>query len=261
MRSLVRKGNQMNIEWSKRYAQRSGQVSASAIREIFKRTRQPGIISLAGGLPAPELFPIEALREASDRLLREEGAQALQYSATEGYPPLRRFIAQQLSSHEVKATEDNVLITSGSQQGLDLIGKVFLNPRDQIMVERPTFLGAIQSFNNYGPTYVGVETDEDGLLTDGLKESLGEDVKFMYVQPNFQNPGGSTLGLARRQTLLEVAGQQGLPIVEDDPYSAYRFEGEPLPPLLAMATRAGDGLTANPVIHLGTSVGSSQTAS
>ena len=248
----------MTIEWSKQYAQRTSQVGASAIREIFKRTQQPGIISFAGGLPAPERFPIEAIRVAADRLLTEQGELALQYSATEGYPPLRRFIADQLSRHHVRATEDNVLITSGSQQGLDLIGKVFLNQCDRILVERPTFLGAIQSFNSYGPTYAGIETDDDGLLTDDLAEAIGGGVKFLYVQPNFQNPGGTTLSLERRRTLLEIAGQRDIPIIEDDPYSAYRFEGEPLPPLLAMAANSGsdegggDGLSANPVIHLGT---------
>ena len=176
----------MTIQWDSRYAHRTGQMRASVIRETLKLAQQPGIISFAGGLPAPDLFPIAAVQEAAVRVLKEQGQHALQYSTTEGHPPLRRFIAEQIAQHGIEVTEDNVLITSGSQQGLDLIGRVFLNPGDCVLVERPTFLGTLQTFNGYQAAYLGVDSDDEGVITSQLEKALEDAPKFMYIQPNFQ---------------------------------------------------------------------------
>src|SRR5262249_34228758 len=153
----------------------------------------PEIISFAGGLPAPDVFPVERFQEACKKVLEQNGRQALQYGATEGYEPLREMIARHIARYGINARAENVLLTSGSQQALDLIGKLFINGGDRILVEAPTYLGALQAFNVYGAEYVSVESDHDGLRTELLEEPLRAGPKFMYVLPNFQNPGGTTL--------------------------------------------------------------------
>lgn len=245
--------------WKSRYAQRNRWMGRSIIRELLKLTMQPDIISFAGGLPAPELFPIEECHEAADRILAQLGTPALQYGPTEGYLPLRQFICDQMCRYGIKAEPANVVITHGSQQALDLIGKLLINPGDRILVEEPTYLGALQAWNSYQAEYVPVPIDDDGLRTDLLEPALRVGPKFMYVLPNFQNPGGTTLSLERRQELVRLSNRYGIPIVEDDPYGALRFEGEHLPPLVAIdadyqasSGLNGHGFMEGSVIYLGT---------
>jgi 2-aminoadipate transaminase len=222
----------VNTLWSERFAQRAQRVTSSMIRELLKLTDKPDIISFAGGLPAPEVFPREEIAAAAERVLRERGAVALQYAATEGYLPLRELLVRQMARYGIKVGPENVLITSGSQQGLDLIGKLFVNPGDRILTESPTYLGALQAWNAYQAEYVAVPIDDDGLNIEGLEEALRAGPKFLYILPNFQNPGGVTLSLERRRRLVELANHYGAPIVEDDPYGQLRYEGEHVPPLV-----------------------------
>lgn len=224
----------MQTPWEYRYAHRTKQMGSSVIRELLKLTEQPDIISFAGGLPAPEVFPLEQFREACNRVLEEFGPQALQYSTTEGYRPLREMIARHTRRYAVEVTPENILITSGSQQALDLIGRLFINRGDYIVVESPTYLGAIQAWNAYGAQYITVPTDEHGMIVDELEKALRVGPKFIYVLPNFQNPGGWTLSLERRKKLVELADRYGVPIIEDDPYGQLRYEGEHLPPVVAL---------------------------
>lgn len=224
----------MQTPWEYRYAHRTKQMGSSVIRELLKLTEQPDIISFAGGLPAPEVFPLEQFREACNRVLDQFGPQALQYSTTEGYRPLREMIARHTRRYAVEVTPENILITSGSQQALDLIGRLFINRGDYIVVESPTYLGAIQAWNAYGAQYVTVPTDEHGMIVDELEKALRVGPKFIYVLPNFQNPGGWTISLERRRKLVELADRYGVPIIEDDPYGQLRYEGEHLPPVVAL---------------------------
>jgi 2-aminoadipate transaminase len=224
----------MATPWKYRYAQRMQRMSSSAIRELLKLTQQPDIISFAGGLPAPELFPVAEFQAAANRVLSKHGSQALQYSTTEGYEPLREYIVEKMAQYGIKAALENVLITSGSQQALDLISKVLINPGDLILTERPTYLGALQAWRAYQAEFVSIPIDDDGLITDQLEEALCSGPKFMYILPNFQNPGGVTLSLERRQALIDIADRYGIPIIEDDPYGDLRFEGKHLPPLVVL---------------------------
>jgi 2-aminoadipate transaminase len=209
-------------------------MGSSAVRELLKLTEKPDIISFAGGLPAPEVFPLEEFQAACERVLRDYGAQALQYSTTEGSPPLRELIARHAHRYGIEVTPENVFITSGSQQALDLLGRIFINPGDRILVESPTYLGALQAWNAYGAEYVPVPMDEQGMRTDALEEALRYGPKFIYVLPNFQNPTGVTLSMERRQQLIELADHYGVPIVEDDPYGQLRYEGEHLPSVVVL---------------------------
>lgn len=234
-------------------------MSRSIIRDLLKLTMQPDVISFAGGLPAPELFPLEQCREAASRLLETQGARALQYSPTEGYLPLRQFICDWMGRQGIQSEPDNVLITSGSQQALDLVGKLLINPGDRLLVEEPTYLGALQAWNAYAAEYVSVPIDDDGLRTDLLDDALAAGPKFMYCLPNFQNPAGTTLSMTRRQALIRLSNRSGIPIIEDDPYGVLRYEGEHLPPLVALdadyQTNDQDsrsGFSMGNVIYLGT---------
>ncbi len=249
----------MSTPWKSRYAQRTQRMGRSIIRELLKFTQQPDIISFAGGLPAPELFPLAECEAAACRLLNTHGTAALQYGPTEGYPPLRRFICDRMARYGIRAEPGNVLITSGAQQALDLVGKMLINPGDRVLVEEPTYLGALQAWNAYQADYVAVPQDDDGLRTELLEGALRVGPKFIYVLPNFQNPGGTTLSLERRFDLVRLANKYGIPLVEDDPYGALRFEGEHLPPLIALdadhqgdAPSNGHGYMAGNVIYLGT---------
>lgn len=219
----------MQTPWDFRYAQRTQRMGSSAIRELLKLTEDPEIISFAGGLPAPEVFPLEKIKEACITVIDELGAVALQYGSTEGYTPLREMIARHTSRYAVEVTIDNVLITSGSQQALDLLGKIFINRGDRVLVESPTYLGALQAWNAYGAEYITVPSDENGMVTEQLESALRSGPKFIYVLPNFQNPSGTTLPLKRREQLVELADRYGVPIIEDDPYGQLRFEGEHIP--------------------------------
>lgn len=245
----------MKTLWTHRYAQRTQRMQSSAIREVLKLSEQPDIISFAGGLPAPEIFPVAEFQAACHRVLAEHGPQALQYSTTEGYRPLREMIARHTARYGIAVDLENILITSGSQQALDLLGKVFLNPGDRVLVEQPTYLGALQAWNAYQGEYIGLAMDEEGMQTDALEAALRAGPKFIYALPNFQNPSGVTLSLQRRQTLVAVADRSGVPVVEDDPYGQLRYEGEHLPPLVVLDGRlhAHDGVPySGNVIYLST---------
>ena len=226
------------LDWTPHLATRTKRMKSSAIRELLKLTQQPDVISFAGGLPAPEFFPIREVEEACRYVLREEGQRALQYGTTEGYLPLREWLANSMHKYGVPAVPNNVLLTNGSQQALDLIGKVFLDHNDYIITGRPTYLGAIQAWNAYGARYHTVNLDDDGMVVDEIEHAYekvladsGRPPKFIYVLPNFHNPAGTTLSLERREKLAEIATKLDLPIVEDDPYGALRYEGEDLPPV------------------------------
>ncbi len=245
----------MHTPWDHRYAQRTQRMGSSAIRELLKLTEKPDIISFAGGLPAPDVFPVEQFQEACKCVLQDYGAQALQYGTTEGYLPLRDQIARHSARYGIEVTADNILITSGSQQALDLLGKIFINPGDRILVESPTYLGALQAWNAYGAEYVSVPMDKSGMNTDALEEALRTGPKFIYVLPNFQNPSGVTLSLSRRQRLIDLADQYGVPIIEDDPYGQLRYEGEHLPSVVLLDHRFRDKTDAafsGNVIYLST---------
>ncbi len=245
----------MSTAWTSRYALRTKGVKSSAIRELLKFTQRPEVISFAGGLPAPEVFPIERFQQACQKVLQEKGPAALQYGPTEGYEPLREMLAQNMARYGIKAKVENVLITSGSQQALDLIGKLLINSGDRVLVEAPTYLGALQAFNVYGAEYVSVPDDNDGLRTDLLEKALRSGPKFMYVLPNFQNPGGTTLAEGRRHELVLLADRYGVPIIEDDPYGQLRYEGEHLPPLVLLDRenlRRDNGYSIGNVIYLST---------
>ncbi len=223
--------------WHSRLSGRARTMTASAIREILKITQQPDVISFAGGLPAAELFPMEAIKEAFSAVMTRYGPAALQYSTTEGHPPLREWIARQsgIPAH-------NVQIMTGSQQGLDLLGKVLISEGDVVLVESPTYLGALQSFQPYLPRYVQVPTDEHGIDVDALEAVLrSTPAKLLYAVPNFQNPTGRTLSLERREKLIELTRRCGVTVIEDDPYGKLRFTGTELPSLYELALKQSGG--------------------
>ncbi|MFN8427278.1 MAG: PLP-dependent aminotransferase family protein [Anaerolineales bacterium] len=245
----------MQTPWEYRYAFRTQQMSSSVIRELLKLTEQPDIISFAGGLPAPEVFPVEQFREACNYVMDHFGPQSLQYSTTEGYRPLREMIARHISRFSSEVGADNILITSGSQQALDFVGRLFVNRGDYIVVESPTYLGALQAWNAYGAQYIPVRADEHGMIVDELEAALRVGPKFIYVLPNFQNPSGSTLSLERRKQLVKIADKYGVPIIEDDPYGQLRYEGEHIPSIVALDSEyrgSNGGHYSGNVIYLST---------
>ena len=217
-------------------ARRAERLEPSVIREILKVTERPGVISLAGGLPAPESFPVEAMREACQRVLTDTPREALQYAASEGYGPLRDWVAHQLGTQGLRVQPAQVLITTGSQQGLDLVGKVLIDAGALVAVEAPTYLGALQAFTPYEPEFVAVDCDEQGPLPQALAAAAG--ARFLYVLPNFQNPSGRSMGAARRAEVVQAAARAKLPLVEDNPYGELWFDAPPPPPL---AATAGEG--------------------
>lgn len=245
----------MQTPWTERFAQRTQRMRSSAVRELLKLTDQPDLISFAGGLPAPDVFPVDRFQESTCRLLKEHGTKALQYSTTEGYRPLREMIARHSSRYGIVIEPENVLITSGSQQALDLIGKVFINPGDHLVVERPTYLGALQAWNAYQAEYINVPMDQDGIRPEELDTALRMGPKFIYALPNFQNPSGVTLSLERRHEVIRLADHYGVPIIEDDPYGQLRYEGDHVPSLVALDAQArshnGAPYTGN-IIYLST---------
>lgn len=230
-----------------KFASRMDNIKSSAIRELLKLTEEPSIISFAGGLPAPELFPIKEMQAVCTRVLEEDGKAALQYSTTDGYLPLRTKIARQMAHLGMKAEPKNILMTSGSQQGLEFTGKIFINEGDTVICESPSYLGALNAFNAYAPKFVEIPMDDEGMIIDELETALAAhpDTKFIYTIPDFQNPTGRTMSLERRKRLVELATRYEIPVIEDNPYGELRFEGEMLPSLKSLDTK---GL----VIHLGT---------
>ncbi len=230
------------------FASIMSKLGASEIRELLKLTARKEVISFAGGLPAPELFPVEEFMEASRLVMLENGRDALQYSTTEGFPQLRDQIAERMN-RKLKTTvgADDILVTNGSQQGLDFSGKVFLDPGDIVICESPSYLGAINAFKSYDPKFIEAPTDEHGMIMEELEKILSENekVKMIYVIPDFQNPTGRTWPLERRKKFMEIINKYNVVAIEDNPYGELRFEGEILPSLKSMDTK---GL----VVFLGT---------
>ena len=217
-----------------RFASRMKDLRASDIREILKVTQQPEVISFAGGLPASELLPAAEMASLARDILNEDGATALQYAPTEGLLLLREIIARRLEKSIVAVRgSDDVLVVSGSQQALDLTGKVFLDEGDAVLCEGPTYLGAINAFRAYRPRFVEVPIDDDGMVPEELERRLGslDRVKFIYVVPDFQNPSGRRWSVARRRRLAEIAARFGVPVIEDAPYAELCYDGDPLPPV------------------------------
>ncbi len=226
-----------NIDWETRLAERSAWMKSSVIRELLKFTVQPDVISFAGGLPAPEFFPVRDFEDACRHILHHEAKTALQYSPTEGYRPLKEWLAESMSKYGIWVEPENILMVSGSQQGLDLIGKLFIDPGACVITSAPTYLGALQAWNAYQATYRTVPLDNHGMCVDALEEVLtcGQRPCFVYVLPNFHNPAGTTLPLERRERLVELAREHDLVIIEDDPYGELRFEGEDITPIFRLA--------------------------
>lgn len=223
-----------------KFAKRMEGMQASEIRELLKLTAKPDIISFAGGLPAPELFPVEEIAKVSYDLVLKEGRQLLQYATTEGRPSLRAKIAKRMADkYNTVVDPDDILITTGSQQCLDFVGKLFLDPGDVVLCESPSYLGALNAFNAYQPKFVEVPTDNGGLLPEELDKILETtpNCKFIYVIPDFQNPTGRTWSMERRKAFMEVVNKHNLPVVEDNPYGELRYEGEILPSLKSLDTK------------------------
>lgn len=218
------------------YSERIAGVKSSAIRDILKLTAKPGMISLAGGLPAPELFPINEILKAAQNVLSKYGSSALQYSITEGIIPLREKIIKQIDPEGKRLGLENTIITQGSQQGLDLISKVFIDKGDIVFTETPSYLGALQAFQIFQADVIPIPSDEEGIQTNEIERRLKiRRPKLIYLMPNFQNPTGITLSIKRRAELIELAKHHGLLVIEDDPYGELIFEGERLPSLYSLA--------------------------
>ena len=215
-------------------SRRAQALTGSAIREILKVTERPEVISFAGGLPSPKAFPVEHLRQACDRVLHDAPEAALQYGPTEGMGALREWVAERLSGNGVRIRGSQVLITAGSQQGLDLLAKVFIDEGSKVLVETPSYLGALQVFSLFRPQYSAMRSDEEGLDVEALDAEQLRGGRFLYCLPNFQNPTGRRLPLARRRALVEKAAAAGVPVIEDDPYGELCYSGETLPSLLSM---------------------------
>ncbi|MBZ2208177.1 aminotransferase-like domain-containing protein [Massilia soli] len=219
------------IEW--RFSERASQLQSSFIREILKITQRPEIISFAGGLPSPATFPVEHMKQAFDKVLSTTGKVALQYGPTDGYAPLREWIANSLSTDNCKIAPEQVLMTSGSQQALDLLGKVLIDEGSRVLVETPSYLGALQAFSVYRPEFKSVATDDHGLVPSSI-DAVAEGARMLYALPNFQNPTGRSLSVERRIELVETCARLGIPLIEDDPYGSLSYKGEPFPKMLNM---------------------------
>jgi 2-aminoadipate transaminase len=243
-----REGKTMN--WDELFANRTRRMRRSAIRELLKVTRRPEVISFAGGLPAAELFPIPQVKAAVDAVLQRLGGKSLQYGETEGVPELRDWVARQFSRNGVQITADNVLITTGAQQALDLVGRVFLDENDRAVVENPTYLALLSAWRPYVGEFLAVPSDEHGMQVDALPKLLEKRPKLIYITPNFQNPQGTTLTRERREKLVALLREYGVALLEDNPYGELRYDGEALPHLLEIegATRTGQSArpTASP---------------
>lgn len=231
----------------KLFATRAEGMKASEIREILKLTQQPDILSFAGGLPAPDLFPLKEMKEISAEVIETMGVQALQYNPTEGYDPLRKQIVSRMAAQGMQLTMDQILITAGSQQGLDFSGKIFLNPGDLVLCESPSYLGAINAFKAYECRFKSIETDAQGMVLTALEEALSSEthVKMIYVIPDFQNPSGRSWSVERRKGLVALANKYNVVVVEDNPYGELRYDGESLPSVKSFDTQGR-------VVYLGT---------
>ena len=221
------------------FARRMDGLKASEIREILKLTQQKDMISFAGGLPAPEAFPVEAMQKVAQKVLEKQGSQALQYSTTEGYEPLREKIAERMNRKFATGVQvSNILITCGSQQALDFSGKLFLNEGDIVLCESPTYLAAISALKAYQPRFIAISTDAQGMVLTELEKTLAsqKNVKLIYVIPDFQNPTGNSWSLERRRGFMEIINRYHIPVIEDNPYGELRFENKIIPALKSMDT-------------------------
>lgn len=228
----------MSKSWT--FADRTKNMGASIIREILKVSSRPGVTSFAGGLPAPTSFPVKEFEKALKETMRTDSTRALQYMVTEGHYGLKSYICNWLKKQEINEKPERMLLTQGSQQALDFLGKIFFNPGDAVLMEDPTYLGAIQAFKPYEPEFVTVPIDEKGMRPEALEKALARrHVKFIYVVPTFQNPSGVTMSLERRRALLEIAKKKRIPIIEDDPYGLLRFKGKWVPSLYSLAKGQG----------------------
>lgn len=217
-------------------ADRTHLMQASAIREILKLVSRPGMISLAGGIPAPDSFPLEIIQELTAQVLSKYDSKAFQYDLTEGFVPFREALVDFLAAKSIKTDASEIIISSGSQGVLDGLGKILISKGDKVAVESPSYLGALQAFNPYEPEYVSMATDDDGLIPEALLETIRQHrLKFVYLVPTFQNPTGRTLSLERRQQIAEIIQEYNILLVEDDPYGDLRYRGEQLPPIKALA--------------------------
>lgn len=221
------------MQWT--FSDRAATLKSSAIREILKITEQPDVISFAGGLPSPDTFPVEKIKQAVDQVLNDDPISALQYGPTEGYAPLREWVAKRLSRDGASIRPSQVLIVTGSQQALDLLGKALINDGSKVLVETPTYLGGLQSFTQYNPKYISVETDDYGILPESITDDMASSASFMYIIPNFQNPTGRRLPLERRKQVAETAKRNNLVLIEDDPYGELDYEGNRLPGVYTLA--------------------------
>ncbi|PLX15337.1 MAG: aminotransferase [Candidatus Muiribacterium halophilum] len=231
------------LDLEKLYSESAKIMKASVIRELLKLTRVPGIISFAGGLPAPETFPTEKIKEITSTVIDREGPLMMQYGPTEGSPGLKeeliKYIKNDVTDYDFK--QENFLITTASQQALDLLGKAFINPGDTIVVGLPSYLGALQAFNAYRTRFIGIPVDNDGMVPEILEKNLGELKaagkplpKFIYTIPDFQNPAGITYTYERRKAILEIAYKYDIPVIEDSPYRELRYTGEKVESMLSM---------------------------
>jgi 2-aminoadipate transaminase len=229
------------LNYDQFYSASAKGMKKSEIREILKLICKPGVISFAGGLPAPDLFPLKEIKEITDYVLEQEGKTALQYGTTEGNNALREQLLKFLEKEGIRLTMDQIFIVTSSQQGLDLVAKMFIDPGDVVLCGRPTYVGAIQAFHSYQAIMRPVELDEGGISIEGLEQEINSLIntqckkpKFIYVVPDFQNPSGITLTLQRRKRLVELADKYDLLIIEDSPYRQLRFEGQPEPPIISL---------------------------
>jgi DNA-binding transcriptional MocR family regulator len=239
------------VDWDKHYATRAGRMAASEIRELLKLLDRPDVISFAGGIPDAALFPRDAIAASYQRILGDpqRGAAALQYSASEGYGPLRAWIAQYMAGLGMPCSADHILITSGAQQALDFIAKLFVSPGDEVLVARPTYLGALQALSAYEPTYATLPQRGDNRPAAG---SGGKRPALGYVMPDFQNPTGTSLDRSGRVALLDAAAALDLPLIEDAAYEALRYDGDALPSLLALDAARMGGIDRARVLYCGT---------
>jgi 2-aminoadipate transaminase len=241
------------MQWNKLFAERTHYLRRNTVREFLKLMGEPGMISFAGGLPAPELLPVSAIGEATQAVAARYRSEALQYGQTEGVPALRDWLAEKFSTDRVRLKRTNVLITTGAQQALDIIGRTFLDHGDQVIVEDPTYLAALSVWSPLRAQFIGIAGDEHGMDMAALENALKLRPKFVYVIPNFQNPQGTTLDLERRTRLADLLQEYHVLLIEDDPYRELRFEGAPQPTIFEMQTRLDNqGKLESNVLYVGT---------
>jgi len=232
--NVMEKAKSIINRW--KFSSRALELHSSIIREILKDSSKPGVINFAGGLPAPELFPLDQIKKACIRVLDDHGPNALQYSLTTGVPLLKELLARRISAGGPEYSPDFIQITAGAQQGLDIIGRVFLEPGSVVLTEEPTYLGAIQAFSFYKAKFISVATDSDGMLPDDLEKKIVDHrPTLIYLVPNFQNPSGITMSYQRRKEVIDLAIKYDIPIIDDNPYGELRYIGEHVPSLKSMS--------------------------